>query len=88
MHSIFYGYAPEPMLNLFTKNNMENRFYEFRNIPDFNVPFARIEIVSRMPSYSLPALWNRSGVVTYHSNRTTFMYALKEEIFSNITDDN
>jgi hypothetical protein len=75
------------MQQLFEKNNMENRYYEFRNIPDFNVPFARIELVKRLPVYSMTSLWNRSGVVTYHSNHVTFQIALKDEIFNSLNDE-
>jgi hypothetical protein len=72
---------------IFSKNNMENRFYEFRNIPDFIVPFARTDLVKKMPTYSLPSVWNNAGVITLHDNRKTFMIALKQELFSSIQDE-
>jgi hypothetical protein len=86
MHSIFYDYAPLSIQNLFTKNNMENRFYEFRNIPDFIVPFARIDHIKRMPTFLLPSIWNNAGTVTYYSNKVTFMIALREELLNNLND--
>jgi hypothetical protein len=88
MHSVFYEYAPQSIQQLFNKNNMENRFYEFRNIPDFNIPFARIDIVKRLPIYSMAALWNRAGTITYHHNRVTFQIALRDELFNSLNNEN
>jgi hypothetical protein len=87
MHSVFYNYAPLTIQNLFTKNNVENRFYEFRNIPDFIVPFARTELIKRMPTFHLPTIWNNAGIVTYHSNKVTFMIALKNDLLNMLSDD-
>jgi hypothetical protein len=88
MHSVFYEYAPTSIQELFTKNNMENRYYEFRNIPDFNIPFARIDFVKKLPTNSMPTLWNRAGTVTYHSNRITFQIALRYELFNSLLNEN
>ncbi len=78
MHTVYYGYAPPSFSNIWQTQAQRNPDLNLRNATDIYVPFPRIDLFKRMPTYSLPHTWNSHDIVRYYANRTTFRYALQE----------
>jgi hypothetical protein len=58
-----------------------------RNINDFTLPNPRLELFKKFPIYSLPLEWNNCGVLSLYENKTTFKFALKDQLFEEIQED-
>jgi len=55
-----------------------------RNDDLYMLPNPRIELLKKLPMYSLPYEWNNSGVLKYYANVSIFKYALRETMFEEI----
>jgi hypothetical protein len=88
MHSVKFGYCPKSFLNVFLRNEHGNAAYELRNIVDFIVPRARIELFKRMPLYSLPDEWNKAGDLQFYQNSATFKIVLKATLLHKFAEAN
>jgi hypothetical protein len=82
MHSIYYAYAPESFSNIWNTNALINPDLTLRNANDFTLPFPRIELIKKLPLYSLPLAWNSLGDVRYQHNRYTFKMALLNSLLN------
>ena len=85
MHSVNYNYAPSSFTNHWTKNSDRENDRVLRNDDDFVIPIPRIDLVKRLPFYSLPYLWNQSGNLKFYDNPITFKRALRSQLFEEIT---
>ena len=56
----------------------------FHNNVEFRLPNPRIEQLKKFPLYALPYEWNQAGVLTLYPNRTTFKFALKDQLLAEI----
>ena len=85
MHSYIYNYAPIAFNDTWTFNNQQNLNYALRNNSDdlLLIPFPRIELFKKSPLYQLPTIWNSIAHNRYQTNRFTFKWALKCNIFEN-----
>jgi hypothetical protein len=88
MHSIKYQYCPKSFRNTFVTNPPDEMPYELRNVDDFIMPRARIELLKRIPIFTLPLEWNNSGDLRYYQNKTTFKITLKETLLRKFAADN
>jgi hypothetical protein len=81
MHAIEYNYAPSTFSSTFTKNNDRNIDHNLRNVNDFLIPFARIDLFKKIPLYSFPKAWNDDiGDLRFQRNKITFQIALKDHL--------
>ncbi len=86
MHSIAYEYAPATFENTWTKNNIRNTGHALRNQDYFTLPIVSIEFFRKFPIYSLAHEWNNLGDnIRLQHNRTTFRFALMDELISSLT---
>ena len=77
-------YAPNSFQHAWTKNNERENAPKLRNENEFRLPIPRIEQFKKIPLYALPYEWNQAGELTLYSNRTTFKFALRDQLFSEI----
>jgi hypothetical protein len=84
MHSIYYDYSIKSFENVFPKNVTRDIEYELRNVDDFTVPQARIELFKRFPLYSFPTTWNNIGDLKFQTNKTTFKIALHNHLLDTL----
>ena len=82
MHSIFYNYAPVSFENIWTKITERNLNQDLRNENDFILPFPRIELFKKLPTYSLPHNWNQLKDIRYQPNRFTFKTTLSNDLLA------
>ena len=82
MHSIFYNYAPVSFENIWTKITERNLNQDLRNENDFILPFPRIELFKKLPTYSLPYNWNQLKDIRYQPNRFTFKTTLSNDLLA------
>jgi len=87
MHSVFYNYAPESFRNVWPRNEDRQIEHNLRNVNDFTLPNPRIELFKKFPLYSLALEWNNSGVLSLYENKTTFKFALRDQLFEEILED-
>lgn len=80
MHSVHYNYAPLTLTSAWNTNEHRNTHHELRNAHDYTIPRAHYAFFNRMPLYTFPQAWNTAGPAKYHSNKTTFTIALKNEL--------
>ncbi len=76
MHSVYYG------LYTWQTQAQRNPELNLRNATDIYIPFPCIDLLKRIPLYSLPNTWNSYDTVRYYANRTTFKYALYDLLHS------
>jgi hypothetical protein len=88
LDSIKYQYCPKSFRNIFVTNPPDELPYELRNVDDFVMPRARIELLKRIPIFTLPLEWNNSGDLRYYQNKTTFKITLKETLLRKFAADN
>jgi len=88
MHSVYYDYAPKSFENVWIKNEERLGDYNLRNDDLYMLPIPRLEIIKRLPAYSLPAEWNTAGELRYYMNKITFKHALREKLFEELIDEN
>jgi hypothetical protein len=84
MHSVYYEYAPRSFNQTWLKNNQRQNEHNLRNYDDFTLPNPRIEQFKRFPIYSLPLEWNQAEVLTLYELRTTFKFALRDQLFAEL----
>jgi len=84
MHSVYYDYAPNSFQHVWIKNNERENAHNLRNENEFRLPNPRIEQFKKFPLYALPSEWNNAGVLTLYPNRTTFKFALKDQLLAEI----
>ncbi len=77
MHAIVFNYNHISFNNVWIKNENRERGHLLRNSEEFQLPPVNLEFMRRMPYYTLPKEWNNLGDVRFQSNRTTFIYSLK-----------
>ena len=87
MHSVFYNYAPASFQNVWLRNEDRQIVHNLRNVNDFTLPNPRIELFKKFPLYSLALEWNNSGVLSLYENKTTFKFALRDQLFEEILED-
>jgi hypothetical protein len=80
-HSIKYKYFPHSFNDVFTYNNVEDLVYELRYSNEFIVPRARIELLKKIPLYTLPEEWNNCHDLRFYQNAATFKIVLFETMF-------
>jgi hypothetical protein len=85
MHSVVYGYAPKSFINTWTSNDVRQGAYQLRNNSQLVLPNPRIELFKKLPIYSLPKEWNNSGNLRFYDNKTTFLYALRGQMFDEMS---
>jgi hypothetical protein len=88
MHSVKYQYCPKSFRTLFTPNPPDEQHYDLRNVNNFDMPRARIEMFKKIPIYTLPSEWNNSGDLRFYQNSTTFRITLKETLLRRFAADN
>jgi len=86
MHSIHFKYAPLTFKDTWLKNDSRNLSQQLRNSDQYIIPRPKTSSFTRFPLTSLPLSWNNAGDFKYHSNRTTFKIALKNDLLQ-INDD-
>jgi hypothetical protein len=82
MQQFKFNHLPSAFTNVWTRN--EDRFpnqdvMQLRNNDDFYVPFARTNLVERLPLFFLPKLWNefQDEVIKSEANKNIFNVKLK-----------
>jgi len=87
MHSVNYRYAPRSFENTWLKNTERIPDRNLRNADEFNLAQPRTEMFKRSSFYSLPAAWNNlAPEVKLQQNRTTFRWALKAHLLTEIEE--
>jgi hypothetical protein len=89
MQQFKFNHLPTAFANMWTTN--EERFMNqdlmlLRNNDDFYVPFARTNLVERLPYFSLPKLWNefQDDVLKSEANKIVFNAKLKGHFISQL----
>jgi hypothetical protein len=88
MHSVKFQYCPKSFRTVFVLNPPDEQHYDLRNVNDFDMPRARIEMFKKIPIYTLPSEWNNSGDLRFYQNSTTFRITLKETLLRKFAADN
>jgi hypothetical protein len=88
MHSIRYQYCPKSFRNEFASNPPDNVPYDLRNVNNFFLPRARIEMFKKIPIYALPFEWNNLGDLQFYQNEVTFKIILKETLLRKFATEN
>jgi hypothetical protein len=77
------NYCPKSFINLFPTNSERNHGRELRNLNDLAIPTHRIELLKKMPLFTLPLAWNNLKIeLKAQTNRTTFRIALKYDLLN------
>jgi len=87
MHAISYNYAPQSFNLTWTRNIARHANHNLRNSEYYNLPQPRTEKFKKSPMYSLPEEWNKAGVLTLYENKTTFTFALKDQLLSELVEN-
>jgi hypothetical protein len=89
MQQFKFNHLPIAFANMWTSN--EERFMNqdlmlLRNKDDFYVPFARTNLVERLPYFSLPKSWNefQDDVLKSEANKIVFNAKLKGHFISQL----
>jgi hypothetical protein len=87
MHSVYYNYAPKSFSSVWTKNNERNLNQNLRDGELFTLPIPRIDFFKKLPIYSLPFEWNNSGNLRFYTNQITFYHALRDQLFTELEEN-
>lgn len=84
MHSYHHKTLPLAFAETWTPNRERNPDRVLRNADDYTIPPHRIELVKRLPLYSIPLVWNSTTADKSIPVQHVFLKAVKEILFANI----
>ena len=76
MHPIVFNYNHPSFNNVWRRNVVRETGHLLRNRDEFEIPAVNLELIRRMPIYTLPKAWNSLGEIRSQANRTTFIAEL------------
>jgi hypothetical protein len=88
MHAVNYEYCPKSYRDVFTRVNADELAYNLRYPNDFELPRPRIELLKRIPIYTLPQEWNDCEELRFYHNPLTFKITLVETLFRMFAEEN
>jgi len=85
MHSVYYGYAPPSLNDIFIKCP-EIREHNLRSINCFNIPRPKTDWYKNMPPFKFTSHWNSLDEAKLYRNPVTFKHALKDSLLLKLSE--
>ena len=88
MHAINYSYAPSSFANTWLKNTNRLPERNLRNADEYTLTQPRTELFKRSTFYAMPVAWNTlAPEIKLQQNRTTFRWALKAHLLTELDEN-